>query len=84
MNIEVKVDKNLFNNLSEKSREAFLAELQARVHEIYPASHLTVISGLNDKTEIATSDFFNDIEAKVTVQEVVDDVSLHGYWRNQG
>ncbi|WP_431223681.1 penicillin-binding protein [Serratia sp. L9] len=84
MKIDVKVDKNLFRNLSDKSREAYLAELQTRVHEIYPESHLTVIPGLNDKTEIATSDFFNDIEAKVTVQEIVDDVSQHGYWRNQG
>ncbi len=82
MKIQIKVDKNLFNHLSEKTREAYLAELQSRVHEVYPASHLTVIPGLDEKTEIATSDFFNDIEAKVTVQEIVDDVGLHGYWRN--
>jgi hypothetical protein len=82
MNIQIKVDNNLFNNLSEKAREALLDELQTRVHEVYPASHLTVIAGLNDKTEIVTSDFFNDIEAKLTVEEIVDDVSLHGHWRN--
>lgn len=82
MNIQIKVDDNLFNNLSEKTREAFLDELQTRVHEVYPASHLTVLPGLNDKTEIVTSDFFNDIEAKVTVEEIVDDVSLHGHWQN--
>lgn len=82
MNIEIKVDNNLFNNLSEKARDAMLHELQTRVHEVYPSSHLTVIAGLNDKTEIVTSDFFNDIEAKLTVQEIVDDVSLHGHWRS--
>lgn len=81
MNIEIKVDNNLFNSLSEKARDAMLDELQTRVHEVYPSSHLTVIAGLNDKTEIVTSDFFNDIEAKLTVQEIVDDVSLHGHWR---
>jgi hypothetical protein len=82
MNIQIRVDQGLFNSLSEKTREAMLDELQTRVHEVYPSSHLTVIAGLNDKTEIVTSDFFNDIEAKLTVQEIVDDVSLHGYWRN--
>ncbi|WP_447872168.1 hypothetical protein [Serratia fonticola] len=82
MNIQIKVDNNLFDNLSEKAREALLDELQTRVHEVYPASHLTVMAGLNDKTEIVTSDFFNDVEAKLTVQEIVDDVILHGHWRN--
>lgn len=82
MNIDIKVDNNLFNNLSEKARDAMLDELQTRVHEVYPSSQLTVIAGLNDKTEIETTDFFNDIEAKLTVQEIVDDVSLHGHWRN--
>ncbi|TQI78929.1 DinI-like family protein [Serratia fonticola] len=82
MNIQVKLDKNLFNNLSETTREALIEELQNRIHEVYPASRLAVIPGLDDKTEIATHDFFNDVEAKVTVQEIVDDVSLHGYWRH--
>ncbi|BBG59129.1 MULTISPECIES: DinI-like family protein [Providencia] len=79
MDINIKVSDDAVAKLSEKSHEAFVAELHARILEVYPGSNLKITHDMGPTT-FNTSGFHDDKEAHIVLHELVEDVLHHGHW----
>lgn len=82
MEINIKLSDDPLSQLSEKSYDAFIAELKARVLEVYPGSYL-LITHDNGPTTFQTKGFHDDNEAHIVLHELVEDVLKHAHWLKQ-
>lgn len=79
MEINIKLSDEPVSQLTDKSYEALISELRARVLEVYPGSNL-IITHDNGPTTFQTKGFHDDNEAHIVLHELVEDVLKHGYW----
>ncbi|MEX0424396.1 DinI-like family protein [Providencia rettgeri] len=82
MEINIKLSDDPLSQLPEKSYESFIAELKARVLEVYPGSYL-LITHDDGPTTFQTKGFHDDNEAHIVLHELVEDVLKHGHWLKQ-
>lgn len=82
MDIKIAIADTDIKNLSEKQYDAYVAELRARVKEIYPESNL-VIAHYGDITHSTADGFHNNDKVQIIIHELQQDVFLHGYWLKQ-
>ncbi|CQJ54390.1 DinI-like family protein [Yersinia rohdei] len=80
MNIKISISDADKNALSVEKYDAYVAELSARVEEIYPESELLIVNDC-DVTSCTVSGFHDNETVHQVVHELQLDVAQNGYWR---
>ncbi|MBS0895478.1 DinI-like family protein [Tatumella sp. JGM130] len=83
MEIKISIAGTDIATLSGQQYEAFTSELRVRVHEVYPQSQLLILRE-GDETRCIADGFHQNEHVSVVVNELLQDVLLHGYWRKLG
>ena len=79
MDINIKISDDSVSKLTENSYADFIAELRARVLEVYPNSNLNITHDCGPTT-FTTSGFHDEQNAHIVLHELVEDILNHGYW----
>lgn len=79
MEIKIKVADDSVQNLTQPAYDAYIAELTARVKEVYPSSNLLITHDVGP-TIFTTHGFHDDDEARIVLHEILEDVHQHGHW----
>ncbi len=79
MEINIKLSDDSVSKLVEKTYDTFIAELKARILEVYPGSNLCITHD-SGPTTFETHGFHDEKESHIVLHELVEDVLKHGYW----
>ncbi|AIJ09295.1 MULTISPECIES: DinI-like family protein [Edwardsiella] len=81
MDIKISIADTSIAHLSATEYDAYVAELGARVKEVYPESSLLIVHD-GDETTFTAEGFHDNEEVRIVLHELQQDVQQHGHWRS--
>lgn len=82
MDIKISIADASIAPLSQQQYQAYIAELEARVKEVYPESQVLIVHDCGE-TSFSASGFHDNDEVRIVVHELQQDVRQNGHWRKQ-